>query len=271
VLALLDWRGVLHPHENIFFFCSLGSFVLCLLKAFLSNIYLWWHLYCLVKRYSPGATMKRYTLLLLSALFSLHASTAHADRKAKAPEANIEQDKGVPRFAVGKFTRSLLLTAGSYVLAGGTTAALLGLNSFCDANGDLVQLGCNSVGFPVLGVFAFAGLTTAALAPSTAHWKIGDKNHAYIATGVRMAGASMVMIGLGEFINNDLDNKARGFLAIGGGALVGLGVYDIFDAGFAPHRLAIQQREALSFRLQPSPLFSKDGNTSLGLSAVGHF
>ena len=215
--------------------------------------------------------MPRFTLLVLSALISLHSSTAYADRKTKTAEEKVSQDKEVPRFAVGKFTRSLLLTAGSYALAGGTTAAILGLNSFCDANGDLVQLGCNSVGFPVLGVFTVAGLTTAALAPSTAHWKVGDKNHAYIATGLRLGGASLVMIGLKEFIDNDLNDRARNLLAIGGGTLIGLGIYDVLDAGFAPRRLAIQQREAISFRLRPAPLFSKDGRASLGLTAVGRF
>jgi hypothetical protein len=215
--------------------------------------------------------MPRFTLLLFSAMISLQTSTAYAGRKTLAPESTIAPEEEAPRFAIGKFTRSLLLTTGSYAIAGGTTVALLGLNSFCDANGDLVQLGCNSVGFPGLGVFTFAGLMTAALAPSTAHWKIGDKNHAYITTSLRLAGASLVMVGLKEFIDNDLDDRARHFLAIGGGTLIGLGLYDVFDAGFAPRRLALRQRETLSFRLRPAPLFANDGHTSIGLSAVGHF
>jgi hypothetical protein len=212
--------------------------------------------------------MSRFALFIAAAVLSLQASTALA--KKKTAEGVIVQDKEIPRYAVGKVTRSFLVTTGAYTLAAGTTGAILVLNSFCDANGDVIQLGCNSFGFPVLGVFTAAGLTAAAVAPSSAHWKIGDTNHAYLTTGIRLAGSSMVLVGLKEFIDNDLNGKAKGFMGVGGGLLLGLGLYDIIDAGLAPRRVAKKQHEAISLRLQPAPIFSK-GQTSLGLSATLKF
>jgi hypothetical protein len=212
--------------------------------------------------------MSRLALILAAVVLSLQASPALA--KKKSSEGVIAQDKEIPRFAVGKTTRSLLLTTGAYTVATVTTGAIIGLNSFCDANGDVVQLGCNSFGFPVIGVFTAAGLTMAAVAPSSAHWKVGDTNHAYAMTGARLLGSSLVLVGLKEFIDNDLNGRAKGFMGVGGGLLIGLGLYDIIDAGLAPRRVAKKQHEVISFRLRPAPVFA-NGQTSLGFAAMLRF
>lgn len=203
--------------------------------------------------------MRRALIALWLAFFAL---------PAQAQEATATE----PGYAYDAAALSIGLSAGTYALAGLAGVAFLGINQQCDDAGQLGSLFCDTAVLPFVGIAGAAALGGAALAPSVAHVREGDVRHARITTSIRLAGAASVALGVRE-IGRDggqVEGATPILLAGGGAALLGLGVYDMVDAGFARGR--VQARKAkVQVRVAPAPVAAPGGQTGLGLSFTGNF
>jgi hypothetical protein len=205
--------------------------------------------------------MRRALLVLVLALGL--SSSAFAQEEAPVEESG---------YAFDSVALSTGLSVGSYALAGAAGFAFLGINRQCDDAGEAGSIFCDTFVLPFVGVAGAAALGAAALAPSAAHFSEGDTLHARITTGIRLAGAASVALGVREVGRNDgqLNRNAAALVVGGGVTLLGLGVYDMIDAGFARDRVAKKKARVASVSVAPAPVASASG-TGFGLFASGSF
>jgi hypothetical protein len=204
--------------------------------------------------------MKRTLVALLSLLISAPALAQEALTPAAPPAEGAPAAS--PGTAVGLSLGATLASYGTFVLG--------------------VQLaGSQENASSAIGVGVMAiGLSGAIVAPSLGHFYAGDKKHALVATGLRLAAGGIFAAGSVVFSSNGnncflstdepkaICEPAR-LSGIGGAlALVGLGVYDIIDAAKAPKRASKAKERSLS--LAPA-ILPAAGGTQVGLSLAGSF
>jgi len=140
---------------------------------------------------------------------------------------------------------------GAFAIAAGSTA--LGLAISVPAIN--IVAGATEGGLRATG---YAGLALALTTPSMGHVYAGEYKRAAITTGLRAAGALVIMQGTGMISDCEIcgtDNEIGLTLAtVGAGVIAATTIYDLYDAPRAARRT-----NARHLMLTPTALPAKDG------------
>jgi hypothetical protein len=205
--------------------------------------------------------MKRTLVALLLVLVSVPALAQEALTPAAAPPVETAPAAS-PGAAVGL---SLGATLASY--------GALFLGAQLASSGDSAP---SAIGFGVMAL----GFSGTIVGPSLGHLYAGDKKHALLTTGLRLATGGLFASSLGVFVSDanscvlDFDEPkaicgpARVLTDASFVALVGLGVYDIIDAARAPKRASKAKERSIS--LAPA-ILPTAGGPQVSLAIGGSF